>query len=486
MPKRRFFAILSVLIFLAMGLEATAQVKKIKSIGQFTFARVRGQIPTPEVMKMLADRYAGDIKYGFDQAGFGDIYLSFIEQLKSAKFEDTTWKIGDTVKWMLFRSKGKVKVSGPLEWAGKKPVEVFAIKVTKEFKTYTFIIPKPCGNIALKEEVEEIPPAVCNLKVSPAKVNIGDPITVDMSATKYARSMKVEIFDKQGNKVASKELTPEAARWQTKLDKPGEYVFKGSALDLAGKPSTNLCEGKVYVNYPPKAVVVPNCLNCREYVGRPLTFEASGSADPDGEVTRVVFELVDAGGQVVDSFTDTERPFIWKKTLYKEGNYVISVTAFDNDGAASSPSPESRKSLKVTRRTFFIAAEAGPMLAKGSYTGFVFARVGMNLWLKPDKTSLVFTSGSAMPVKGSPWKPVITANLVGNLHFGPVFTGLGLGFMTAERTGRKDGVDALAQLGVTLSNNYLSMWQLYFEFRVPLGRTFEDHHKMALGLRYNF
>jgi len=47
---------------------------------------------------MLADRYAGDIKYGFDQAGYGDIYLAFIDQLKSAQFEDTTWNIGETVK----------------------------------------------------------------------------------------------------------------------------------------------------------------------------------------------------------------------------------------------------------------------------------------------------------------------------------------------------------------------------------------------------
>ena len=367
--KRLRLFILPCLILL-LAVSSSAEVKKIKSMGNFTFVRIKGSIPTPEVMKMLADRYAGDIKYGFDQAGYGDIYLPFIEQLKSAQFEETTWNIGETVKWMLFRSQGKIKVTGPLEWAGKKPLEVFSIKVKKGFKTYTFIIPKPCGNIALRDEVEEIPEAVCNLKVSPTKVNINDPITVDMSGSQYARSLKVEVFDKQGNKVSSKDLTPEAARWQTKLDKPGEYVFRGTAVNLADKPSSNVCEGRVYVNYPPVARVVPNCLNCREYVGRPLTFDAAGSTDQDGEITRLVFELTDSSGQVVDTMAVTQKPYIWEKTLYSPGDYTISVTAYDNDGAASAPTSDSRKAIRVTRKTLFIAAEVGPLLAHGSYTAF--------------------------------------------------------------------------------------------------------------------
>jgi hypothetical protein len=486
MSVKRLKVMLIPCLILLLAIGASAQVKKIKSMGNFTFVRIRGDIPTPEVMKMLADRYAGDIKYGFDQAGYGDIYLAFIEQLKSAQFEDTTWNIGETVKWMLFRSQGKIKVTGPLEWAGEKPLEVFAVKVKKGFKTYKFIIPKPCGNIALLDEFEEIPEAVCSLKVSPSKVNINDPITVDMSGSQYARSLKVEIFDKQGTKVSSKDLTPEAARWQTKLDKPGEYVFRGTAINLADKPSTNTCEGRVYVNYPPVARVVPNCLDCREYVGRPLTFDATGSSDQDGEITRVVFDLTDSTGQVVDTMTAAQKPYIWEKTLYSPGNYTISVTAYDNDGAASTATPDSKKTIRVTRKTLFIAAEAGPLLAHGSYTTFAFVRTGMFVWLKPDKTSLTFTSGAAVPFKGVPWKAVITTNLLGNVHFGKVFLGLGAGFMTKERSDRKTGVDALGQLGVTLSNNYLSMWQLYFEFRVPIGRSFSDCHKMAVGIRYDF
>lgn len=486
MRNKKFLILVSVCLVLLLAVEASAEVKKIKSIGRYTFARVRGKIPTPEVMKMLVDRYAGDIKYGFEQAGYGDVYLAFIEQLKSAQFEDTTWNVGDKVKWMLFRSQGKVKVTGELEWAGKKPVEVFAVKVKKGFKTYTFIIPKPCGNIALKDEVEEIPEAICSLKVSPAKANLNDPITVDMSGSQYAKSLRVEVYDKQGNKVATKDLTPEAARWQTKFDKPGEYLFKGLAINFADKVSTNPCEGKVYINYPPVAKVVPNCLNCREYVGRPLTFDASSSSDPDGEVTKVVFELTDANGQVVDSFVDTEKPFTWQKTLYKEGNYTISATAYDNDGGVSASTADSKKTLKVTRRTFFISAEGGPMLSHGSTQTYFYLRTGMFLWINPDKLSLTFTSGAGMPLAGAPWKATIMTELLGNYHFGKFYFGFGPGFTTKDQATRKNGVDVVSQLGFTYFNNYLKMGHIFFEFRLPIGRSFEDHYKLGLGFRYNF
>lgn len=78
-----FIAVVLVLVF---ALEASAQAKKINNIGQYTFARVRGKIPTAEVMKMLVDRYSADIKTGFDQAGYGALYEPFINQLKTAQF----------------------------------------------------------------------------------------------------------------------------------------------------------------------------------------------------------------------------------------------------------------------------------------------------------------------------------------------------------------------------------------------------------------
>lgn len=256
---------------------------------------------------------------------------------------------------------------------------------------------------------EAIPEAICSLKVSPAKANINDPITVDMSGSQYAKSLKIEVLDKQGNKVATKELTPDSPRWQTKLDKPGEYVFKGTAINMADKPSANPCEARVYINYPPIASVVPSCTECKNYYGRPITFDASGSSDSDGEVTKVAFELKDDNGQVVDSYVDSEKPFTWEKTLYKEGTFTVAATAYDNDGAVSAPTGDSSKSFTVTRKKLFGLIEFGPMLAHGGdeydlsdYVAYLYVRPGLFTWLNPDKISLTFTAGAGLPLKGSP------------------------------------------------------------------------------------
>lgn len=487
MTKKHVVVIMLVLLMLGTVLQASAEVKKIKSLGHYTFARVRGKIPTPEVMKMLVDRYAQDIKLGFEQAGMADLYQPFIEQLKTAEFEDTVWNIGDQVQWMLFRARGKVKVSGPLEWAGKKPVEVFAVKVKVGFKTYTFIIPKPCGNIAYKSMVEEIPEAVCSLTVSPAKANIGDPITVDMSGSQYAKALKVEVFDSKGNKIDSKDLTPQSAKWQTKLNASGEYTFKGTAINFADKPSSNPCQAKVYINFPPVAKVVPNCTDCKYYYGRPLTFDASGSSDQDGEVTKVTFELRDKNGQVIDSYVDTEKPFVWQKTLYQEGTFTVSVAAQDNDGATSASTPDSSKSFTVTRKKFFGMFEVVPMIAHGSSHFYVAGRVGIFTWLKPDKFSLtVDTGGLLLSSKSNDWKAAWSMSALANVHFGKFYFGLGPGFLTKQRSTRKDSFMGVGQLGYTIFDDYLKMAHVFVEFSSPLNSHFDEYYNIGLGFRYCF
>ena len=125
--KRLMFFIVGFLI--VFSLSTFAETTKLKSIGQYTFVRVRGEVPTQDVMKRLVDRYAEDIKYGFDLAGAGDLYLPFMDQLKSASFEEKSLPVGDKLRWMLFRSQGKVKVAQDIEWAGKAPLEVFAFNV---------------------------------------------------------------------------------------------------------------------------------------------------------------------------------------------------------------------------------------------------------------------------------------------------------------------------------------------------------------------
>ncbi len=484
MKSRKLIALVTGVLIL-MTLSSFAETKKLERIGLYTFAQVRGKIPTQEVMKRLVERYAGDIKYGFDLAGNGDLYLPFLELMKTATFEEKALQIGDKMIWMLFRVRGKVKVVQDIEWAGKAPLEVFSFTVKKGYKNYEFIMPKPCGNISLRRIEEIIPEAVCNLAVKPPKANVNDPITVDMSGSQNAKSMEVDVFNPEGAKIATKSLTPDSPKWQTNFDKPGEYVFKARAFNLEGKASTNPCEAKTYINFPPTCKLSTSCLPCKDYVGKPITFDASGSSDPDGEVAKASFEITDAAGASVDKFADSEKPFSWEKIFLKPGVYAVTVVVTDDFGAVSEPC---KIEFEVTQKRSFFLVEGGPLVAKGSRGPYFFGRLGFLYKIVPDKLDFIISGGGDLALKGEPWKSFFSANLLLNAHSGPAFFGAGAGFSTKAREGKKSNAELIANLGFDVFKKYTSMGSVFFEGRGAIGegRSFSKNHKLALGFRLLF
>lgn len=471
-----------------------AQTKKLTRIGVNTFAQIKGNIPTAQVMKTIAEKYAGDIKYGFDQVGMSNVYLAFLDQLNAAAFTEKTIPVGDKFYWMLFRVRGKVKVWQDVEWAGKQPLPVFSLTARKDNKDYEFIIPKPCGNIALYRvtEVRIQPPALplCKLLVTPAKANVNDLITVDMSGTQNAATMDVEVFTAQGTRMTSHAFTPASPRWQTKFDKPGEYVFRAKAVNAEGKVSENPCQARTSINFPPVCKLWTSCLPCEDYVGKPIVFDANGSTDADGQVVKASFEVTDETGKVIDSFMDTEKPFTWEKIFTKAGTYAINVVVFDDMGAPSASTDPCRITFEVTQKRFFFLAEVGGLLARGTYSGFIFGRLGMMWSLSPDVLDLILRFGGALSTQGDPWKAFFMGDLLMNLHLGPaVYLDAGLGYTGKEQNVRKSGVDLIGAFGVNIFNNYSNAGSIFAEVRLPVitkDRDSADHHKLLLGFRYIF
>jgi hypothetical protein len=494
MRERKLVLYLVVALMVFLTATSFAETKKLKRIGLYTFVQVKGQVPTAEVMKMLFDRYSEDIKVGFEQAGYPELYEPFMDQLKTAEFKDEKIPVGGRLMWMLFKSQGKVKVAQDIEWAGDAPLDAFSIQVKKDWKIYDFVIPKPCGNIALRSITEAIPPALCSLVVVPERANINDPITVDMSGTQNAKSMTVEVYDAQGQKIATKELTPDSPKWQTKFDKPGEYTFKGGAVSMEGIAATNPCASKTSINFPPICKLWTSCLPCEDYVGRPITFDASGSTDPDGQIVKVVFELLDSSGKIIDTCVTTRKPFMWEKVFAKAGTYTINVTVYDNDGAKSAASDPCRLTFEVTQKTLYWMAAAGPMLAAGvkadqvsstSVLG-VFLRGGIFDWITPDRWSFTLSAGGAMPFKGSPWKFGFLAEALINGHYKKSYLGAGVGFSTKSQSLTKSGMDLVAQIGTNVYQTWTSFGSLFFEFRAPVGRSFKFNNRFGIGFRMLF
>jgi len=481
------FVVMTLVVFTALSI---AQTTKLKRIGLYTFCTVKGQAPTPATMKGLFDAHAADIKTGFDLAGNSELYQPFMDQMKTAEWTDTTLPIGGVLPWMLFKSQNQVKVARNIEWAGKEPLPVFIVPVQKDWKQYEFVIPHGCGNIALSSKVTDlIQPAVCALVVTPARANVNDPITVDMSGSQNAKSMTVEVTDAQGMKLATQELTPQSPKWQTKFDKPGEYTFKGTATGMDGKVANCVSVAKVAINFPPICKLWTSCMPCEDYVGRPITFDASGSSDPDGQIAKVVFELLDSNGNVIDTCVTTRKPWTWEKVFTKAGTYTISTTVFDDDGAQSPASDPCRLTFEVTQKTLFWTVGGGLGLYGGSTALYGFLRAGLFAWITPDNWSFTLSGGGGIPFAGDPWKLVFTGDALVNGHFQSFFMGTGIGVSSATQPtdeNHKFGVDIPVQAGFQVFDKWTSKGQIFFEFRMPIGRSFNHNYKAGAGFRFLF
>jgi hypothetical protein len=479
--KNKKLILLIIGVFIISSLGSFAETKKLRQIGRYTLCRCKGGIPTAEVMKSVVDRYAGDIKYGFDLVGYGDLYLPFMDQLRTATFVEKSLPIGDNMVWMLYRSRGRVKAVQDLEWAGKAPLEVFSFTVKKNYKIYEFIMPKPCGNVSLRKVEEFIPTAVCDLKVSPSKANLNDPITVDMSGSQHAKSLQVDVFNAQGTKVASKALAPDSPKWQTSFDRPGEFTFKGKVVNIKGEAST--CEAKVYINFPPECSLTLS--TTKDYIGKPIIIDASGSSDSDGQIVRAEFEITDEAGSVVDKYTVTQKPLSWEKVFETPGPYTVTLVVTDDFGGVSKPC---RAGLEAAQKTLFVLVEAMPLWARGSYGAYLGARAGILYKIVPGTLDLVLSGGGAFSLKDEPWKSFFTANFLLNVHAGPVFFGGGAGISSKVKETRESDFELVGSLGFNLFDKNTSAAALFGELRVPVGedRSFSDHHKLVLGFRFLF
>ena len=485
--KRLIFWVVGILV--VFSLNSWAENKKIMEMGHYPFTLIRGNGATEAgIKKMLVKRYAKDLKTGFTLAGNPELYTPFMEQLKTVPFVEKSIPVGTVFPWMLFRSNGKVKVSKDLEWAGKASLDVFSFTVTNEDKKYEFIIPRKCGNVTLLSAPPAILPVVCDLKVAPAKANVNDPIEVDMSGSQNATSMEVSVYDAAGALIATQALSPSSAKWQIKLDKPGEFVFKAKASNPGGEASGPGCEVKVKINYPPTCKLAVTCTECKNFVGKPIVFDASDSSDEDGNIVKAKFDVLDATGALIESYTASEKPFAWKKVFTKAGAYTMVATVFDDMGAASSAEP-CRIPFRVTAKKLFGLVEGGPGILRGTYTGTLWARGGLLFQLVPDTLDFILSLGGGIPIKGDPWKSYLMGNALLSAHTGNVYWAGGLGFSTKEQTTRKGGIDLVGQVGVDLFKVKSSVGSILGELRAPVitsDRSFDEHHKILLGFRYIF
>ena len=469
-----------VAVLMVFSLYTLGKPKEIKRLNQYPLIRVPvkdGKVAL-DVLKQVIEENKDIVKEGFEKAEAGFLYDGFMGEVQKGAFTETQLPLNQEFLWMTFKVGKKVKAINNVIWKAKKPLDVYACTVPYECKDYVLVIPQVCGNISLVEIKNTY--ATCAMTVSPAKVNIGDEVTVDLSGSTCATKFEVTIFH-EGNQVDFKEITDPILK--IKYDKPGNYKVTAKAFNVDGVASEGECEGKFYINYPPVCDLKVTPLE--GYVGQTFKLDASGSTDKDGQVVKADFTIKDKGGAEVDKKTVTPPPLIWNKQFKKSGIYKMWVQVTDDFDAVSSNNCEME--VKVQKR-FYGLFELGPMLAKGTYTGYAFARLGFSYLIVPERLSLIVSGGGGLKLAGDRFKNHFLSNVLLNLHLDSFFVGAGLGYSTAVRDDWEGGIDAVGNIGFDIYKGFNKKAAIFGEVRLALRKDLDisDAHELLLGFRYLF
>jgi hypothetical protein len=301
-----------------------------------------------------------------------------------------------------------------------------------------------------------------------------------MSGSSCAVKMKATV-NYEGQYLESHDLSPENPVWETQFKKPGNYEITGEAFNADGVVSTNECKAKVeIINYPPECNLKTSPDS--GYVGQPFKLDASGSSDKDGSVVKAVFTITDDKGYQVDK-KEVGQPLVWDKVFNKSGRFTVSLKVTDNAGAVSEKTCESRVEVQ---KKFYLLLEAGPMIAKGTYTAFAFGRLGFAYLLVPERLSLLASAGGALKFGGDAFKNHFLSNLLLNLQLDGFFLGGGLGYSSKVREDWQSDVDIVGNIGFDIWKSFNKSASLFGEIRVPMkkGLTFEEAHAFLVGIRF--
>ncbi|MCK4942955.1 MAG: hypothetical protein KAS65_05225 [Candidatus Aminicenantes bacterium] len=243
--NRKIIIYFIVLVFL-FSVNSLFAEKEVKRLGVNPFYRSK-DLKAEDIQTIANDR-VGEVKIGFEEAGYGDLFFAFIEQLKSAQIEFIEIQPGDTIMWMMFKRGKRVYVEKDVIWAGKKPFLAYRFVITRDLKEHVFIVPKICGNISLKSTTELPPPPppppppnqppTCDLQVNPTDAFAGELITLDASGSSDPDgkivSVKFTINYDNGELLEEKVLETPPWIYETKIKKAGTYKLIAVVKDNDG------------------------------------------------------------------------------------------------------------------------------------------------------------------------------------------------------------------------------------------------------------
>jgi hypothetical protein len=136
---------------LAMGVFTVLSAQAMTTLGNHPF--YKPPLTSVADFQEMVNTQQGDIKKGFEIAGIGPVFESFMAQIGNADIKKVDYYKGQKLQWMFYRRNGQgpVRVDKTVLWEGDKPFPGFEFFIDHDGDRYTFAVPLICGNIALKD-----------------------------------------------------------------------------------------------------------------------------------------------------------------------------------------------------------------------------------------------------------------------------------------------------------------------------------------------
>lgn len=108
---------------------------------------------------LVAADVLGVMKGGFSTQRKGGV--CGVETAGEGELVECSFKVGDTLPWMAYRPGAGAGDRTPhvlknFRWAGDAPFDAFLFRAYSRGRTYTILIPKPCGNLSITETRPEL------------------------------------------------------------------------------------------------------------------------------------------------------------------------------------------------------------------------------------------------------------------------------------------------------------------------------------------
>jgi hypothetical protein len=125
------------------------------------------------------------------KAGLSSLNATVIDILTKAspdQLKETEIQPGTTMTWMAFRrGGGKPDIVRNVKWGGKKPFPGFTFVIDDLNQTYTFVVPKPCSNLALLSSEPSREKARLDAERAAAEKAAADKAAAEKAAAERAR-----------------------------------------------------------------------------------------------------------------------------------------------------------------------------------------------------------------------------------------------------------------------------------------------------------